>query len=238
MGALTIDRDLDVAVVTFDLPDEPVNKFTDAVIEEFDATFERLSTDTSVSAIVVLSGKRDIFIAGADIEAFVSIQTREEAETVSREGQAVLNRIADGPKPVVVGIHGACLGGGLEFDLATHYRVASDDHKTQLGLPEVQLGLIPGLGGCQRLPRRIGVRAALDLILTGKSVRSQKALRLGLVDELVPQLSLREAAIRAARRLARGERAKKRRPGLMNLVLDRNPLGRRIVFSQARKTTL
>lgn len=238
MGALTIGRELDVAVVTFDLPDEPVNKFTDAVIEEFDATFERLGTDTSVSAIVVLSGKRDIFIAGADIEGFVSIQTREEAEAVSREGQAVLNRIADSTKPIVAGIHGACLGGGLEFALAAHYRVATDDQKTQLGLPEVQLGLIPGLGGCQRLPRLIGLRAALDLILTGKSARSQKALRLGLVDELVPQLSLRETAIRAARRLAQGERTKKRRPGLWDLVLDRNPLGRRIVFSQARKTTL
>ena len=107
MGALTIGRELNVAVVTFDLPDEPVNKFTDAVIEEFDATFERLGTDTSVSAIVVLSGKRDIFIAGADIEGFVSIQTREEAEAASREGQAVLNRIADSTKPTVVGIHGA-----------------------------------------------------------------------------------------------------------------------------------
>ncbi len=238
MGALTIGREDDVAVVTFDLPGESVNKFTAQVIEEFDATFERLGTDTLVSAIVVLSGKRDIFIAGADIEEFVSIQTREEAETVSREGQAVLDRIADGPKPVVVGIHGACLGGGLEFALATHYRVASDAPKTQLGLPEVQLGLIPGLGGCQRLPRLIGVRAALDLILTGKPARAQKALRLGLIDELVAQSILRETTIRAARRLARGERAKKRWPGIMNLVLDRNPLGRRIVFSQARKTAL
>ncbi len=238
MGALTIDREDDVAVVTFDLPGESVNKFTARVIEEFEATFEHLGTDTSVSAIVVLSGKRDIFIAGADIEEFVSIQTREEAETRSREGQTIMNRIADSPKPVIVGVHGACLGGGLEFALAAHYRVASDDPKTQLGLPEVQLGLIPGLGGCQRLPRLIGVRAALDLILTGKSVRSQKALRLGLVDELVPQSSLRETAIRAAGRLARGQRAKKRRPGLMNLMLDRNPLGRRIVFSQARKTAL
>ncbi len=107
MGALTIDREGHVAVVTFDLPGEPVNKFTAAVKDEFDATFERLGSDTTVSAIVVLSGKRDIFIAGADIEEFVSIQSREEAETLSREGQRMLNRIADNPKPVIVGIHGA-----------------------------------------------------------------------------------------------------------------------------------
>ena len=238
MGALTIDREEDVAVVTFDLAGEPVNKFTAAVIEEFDATFERLGADRSVSAIVVLSGKPDVFIAGADIEEFVSIQTREEAEKRAREGQAILNRIADGPKPVIVGIHGACLGGGLEFALATDYRVASDHQRTQLGLPEVQLGLIPGLGGCQRLPRLIGVRAALDLILTGKPARAQTALRLGLVDELVPHSGLREAVIRVARRQVRGERAKKPWPGIMSLALDRNPLGRRIVFSRARKTTL
>ena len=119
MGALTIDREDDVAVVTFDLPGEPVNKFTARVMEEFDATFGRLGSDTSVAAIAVLSGKPDIFIAGADIEEFVSIQTREEAETRSREGQTIMNRIADSPKPVIVGVHGACLGGGLEFALVT-----------------------------------------------------------------------------------------------------------------------
>ena len=103
----------------------------------------------------------------------------------------MVSRVETLPKPVVAAIHGACLGGGLELALACHYRVATDHPKTQLGLPEVQLGLIPGAGGCQRLPRLIGARAALDMILTGKSERGAKALRLGLVDELVPPSILR-----------------------------------------------
>ena len=111
----------------------------------------------------------------------------------------MVNRVETLPKPVVAAIHGACLGAGLELALACHYRVATDHPKTQLGLPEVQLGLIPGAGGCQRLPRLIGARAALDMILTGKSERGAKALRLGLVDELVPPSILRATARRRGR---------------------------------------
>src|SRR5438034_10019352 len=115
----------------------------------------------------------------------------------------MLSRVETLAKPVVAAIHGACLGAGLELALACHYRIATDHSKTQLGLPEVQLGLIPGAGGCQRLPRLIGARAALDMILTGKSERASKALRLGLVDEVVSRSILRQVAVAAADRLAR-----------------------------------
>src|SRR6185436_8955962 len=98
------------------------------------------------------------------------------------------------PKPIVAAIHGACLGGGLELALACDYRIATDHPKTMLGLPEIQLGLLPGAGGCQRLPRLIGVRAALDIILAGKSEPASKAYRLGIVDELVPPSILRRIA--------------------------------------------
>jgi 3-hydroxyacyl-CoA dehydrogenase/enoyl-CoA hydratase/3-hydroxybutyryl-CoA epimerase len=94
----------------------------------------------------------------------------------------MLDRVARFPKPVAVGIHGACLGGGFEFALACHYRVATDHPRTQIGLPEIQLGILPGAGGCQRLPRLVGARAALDMILAGKTERAQKAFRLGMVD--------------------------------------------------------
>lgn len=227
-----------VAVVTMDLPGEPVNKLNAAAKAEFMEVFAALAQDGNVKAVVFLSGKPGTFIAGADIEEFTKVKSREEAEELSRGGQAMLDTVANLSKPVVAAIHGACLGGGLEFALACHYRVGSSDDKTQLGLPEVQLGLLPGAGGCQRLPRLIGLRAALDMILAGKSVRARKAYRLGLVDELVPQSILRQVALAAARKLSRDPIVKraKRGTGFMGLLLDRNPLGRRLVYSQAGKS--
>ncbi|TDJ53017.1 MAG: fatty acid oxidation complex subunit alpha FadJ [Gemmatimonadetes bacterium] len=227
-----------VAVVTMDLPGEPVNKLNAAAKAEFMEVFAALAQDGNVKAVVFLSGKPDTFIAGADIEEFTKVKSREEAEALSRGGQAMLDAVANLSKPVVAAIHGACLGGGLEFALACHYRVGSSDDKTQLGLPEVQLGLLPGAGGCQRLPRLIGLRAALDMILAGKSVRARKAYRLGLVDELVPQSILRQSALAAARKLSRDPFVKraKRGTGFMGLLLDRNPLGRRLVYSRAGKS--
>jgi 3-hydroxyacyl-CoA dehydrogenase/enoyl-CoA hydratase/3-hydroxybutyryl-CoA epimerase len=151
----------------------------------------------------------------------------------------MLERIARFPKPVVAAIHGACLGGGLEFALACGYRVATNHAKTQLGLPEVQLGILPGAGGCQRLPRLIGARAALDIILAGRVERAEKAFRLGIVDELVPVAILRDVALAAARKLAGGWRPpRKRRGGLPGALLDGTPFGRAIVFRQARRQVL
>jgi 3-hydroxyacyl-CoA dehydrogenase/enoyl-CoA hydratase/3-hydroxybutyryl-CoA epimerase len=151
----------------------------------------------------------------------------------------MVNRLAAFPKPVVVGIHGACVGLGLELSMACTWRVASDHPKTALGLPEVQIGILPGATGCQRLPRLVGLRAALDIILAGKSVRAAKAFRMGLVDELVPPAILRATAIRAAERIAGGERPRRRaKTGMMGVLLDRNPLGRLIVYRRARATVL
>ncbi|HEU4681424.1 MAG TPA: 3-hydroxyacyl-CoA dehydrogenase NAD-binding domain-containing protein, partial [Gemmatimonadales bacterium] len=149
------------------------------------------------------------------------------------------SRVETLQKPVVAAIHGACLGGGLELALACHYRIATDHPKTQLGLPEVQLGLIPGAGGCQRLPRLIGARAALDMILSGRSERASKALRLGLVDEVVPKSILREVAVAAADRLARqGLPNRSSKAGMTGLVLDRTSAGRRLVYRAARQQVL
>jgi len=225
-----------IAVVTFDLPGEPVNKITRAVTEEVNVTFDLLARDPAVKALVFFSGKRDVFIAGADIEEFVTLTTAAEAEHLSLGGQAMLDRIARMSKPVVAAIHGACLGGGLEFALACHYRVATIHPKTQLGLPEAQLGLLPGMGGCQRLPRLIGARAALDIILPGRVERADKAFRLGIVDELVPPAILRDVALAAARKMTGGWRPhRSARGGAMGWLLDGNPLGRALVFRAARK---
>lgn len=228
-----------VAVVVLDLQGHPVNVISRAVKDEFIACFAALADDARVRAVAFLSGKPDNFIAGADIEEFVRLGSAAEAERLAADGQEMLERIARFAKPIVVGIHGSCLGGGLEFALACHYRVATDHAKTQIGLPEVQLGILPAAGGCQRLPRLIGARAALDMILAGKLERSAKAFRLGIVDELVAPPILNEITIRAAQKMAGGWRPKRKRPGgLLGLLLDGNPLGRRIVFRAAKKQVL
>ena len=164
----------EVAVVTFDLPGEPVNTLSPGVGAEFAEELERLGRDEAVKAIVFTSAKQD-FIVGADVKWLGSLRTVADGEQASREAQHGFDRLAFFPKPVVAAIHGACLGGGLEWALACRGRVASHAPGTQLGVPEVQLGLLPGAGGTQRLPRLIGLQAALDLILTGKSVRASKA---------------------------------------------------------------
>jgi 3-hydroxyacyl-CoA dehydrogenase/enoyl-CoA hydratase/3-hydroxybutyryl-CoA epimerase len=237
MGAFTVERDGDVAVVVFDLPGEPVNKFSQAVKDEFAPTMRGLRDDGTVRAVVLISGKSDNFIAGADIEEFVRAKSEDEFRRLSREGQTFFDEISAFPKPVVVAINGACLGGGLELSLACHYRVASSHPKTVLGLPETQLGIIPGAGGCNRLPRVVGLRAALDMILAAKNIRPDKALRMGLVDEVVAPSILREVAVRAARAgrmpLRRGHPA-----GLAGALLDGSGPGRSFVLSQARKMTL
>jgi len=236
MGAFTLQKDGEVALLVLDLPGESVNKLSQAVKDEFTAMLGTLRQDASVKAVVIISGKPDMFIAGADIEEFVAAKTEEAFLRLSRDGQQLLDGLASFPKPVLAAVHGPCLGGGLELVLACHYRIASNHPKTVLGAPEVQLGLIPGAGGCNRLPRLMGLRAALDMILTGKHVRVEKALKTGLVDEVVHPAILRASAIRAARHMvARG--VPLRRAG-GSWLLDRTAPGQALVLWQARRTTL
>ena len=235
MSALTLRVQNGVGWLELELPGNLVNKITPAVRQELETMLDRVASDADIRAVVFISRKPDSFIAGADIDEFLRLSSRDEAHTFVRTGQAVVNRFETLGKPVVAAIHGACLGGGLEAALACTYRIATDHAKTQIGLPEVQLGVIPALGGCQRLPRLIGVRAALDMILAGKRVRARRAHRLGLVDELVHPAILDQVAREAAQRLAGGWCPKRRPIALSQLALDRNPLGRRIVYATARK---
>ncbi|HEX2780389.1 MAG TPA: fatty acid oxidation complex subunit alpha FadJ [Gemmatimonadaceae bacterium] len=237
---LRLDLEDDVAVVTLDMPNEPVNTLRKSVIDEFARVFELLESEPAVKGAVLISGKPDIFIAGADIEQFLELKSGAEATALSRAGQALLDRLEKLRVPVVAAINGACLGGGLESALACAYRIASDNPKTVLALPEVQLGLIPGAGGTQRLPRTIGLTAALDMILTGKNVRAKKALQLGLVDELVHPAILRDVAVKRARELGAGTRERSeghKGSGIAARALEGTPPGRAIVFRQARQQT-
>lgn len=224
-----------VTVVTFDLPFESVNKLSKAVGWELEEVLRGLDADEQVHAIVLRSGKPDTFIAGADIEEFLQLRSVEEAVRLSRDGQLLMQAVADSKTPVVVAIHGACMGGGLELALACRYRIASDHPKTNLGLPETQLGLIPGAGGSNRLPRLVGVRAALDMILTGKPVTARKALRSGLIDEMVPESILLDTAIAAANRIAGGWSPKRGGRGFVAAAVDGTPLGRLVVYRKARE---
>jgi 3-hydroxyacyl-CoA dehydrogenase / enoyl-CoA hydratase / 3-hydroxybutyryl-CoA epimerase len=219
-----------VLVVTIDLPGEKVNTLGRGVINEFEALLTRFEKEEAQArALVLSSGKPDNFIAGADINDFLKIQSALEGETLARYGQSLLDRVAALPVPTVAAIHGSCMGGGTELALACAYRVASDDPKTAIGLPEVMLGLIPGLGGTQRLPRLVGHRGALDLILTGRALKASRARKLGLVDEVVPQAVLLVAARRAAVRLAEGALKLERR-GMPLLDRALKPL----ILSRAR----
>ncbi|MGH7712752.1 MAG: 3-hydroxyacyl-CoA dehydrogenase NAD-binding domain-containing protein, partial [Gemmatimonadaceae bacterium] len=240
-AALTVERQDGIAIITFDLVGEPVNKITRQVRGEFAALFDELEKDTSIKAAVWRSGKSDNFVAGADIEEFLEWRTPNDAQRASQEGHALLDRLERLRVPVVAAIHGACLGGGLEAALACAYRIASDDPKTLLGLPEVQLGLIPGAGGTQRLPRTVGLRSALELILTSRNVRARKAGQIGLVHEVVHPAILVSIAVQRAKELAAGTLARgrsARRHRAADLVLDDNPVGRAIVLRQARERTL
>jgi 3-hydroxyacyl-CoA dehydrogenase / enoyl-CoA hydratase / 3-hydroxybutyryl-CoA epimerase len=222
-----------VLVLTLDVPGEKVNMLGRGMMEELQALLSELESRTDVAAVVLRSGKPDNFIAGADIKDFLQIRSALEGETLSRGGQAILQRLADLRVPVVAAIHGSCLGGGLETVLACRYRIASDDPKTALGVPEVQLGLIPGAGGTQRLPRLIALPQALDLILTGRSLKAKRALKAGLVDEVVPKEVLLTAARRAARALADGQ-LRPARPGLR--LQDR--LLRSVIVRKAKASVL
>ncbi len=235
MGAFTVTIDDGLARVVLDLVGEPINKITNAVGEELDKLLTDFEVNDDVQVVILQSGKQGSFIAGADIDEFVALRSRDEAYQLVRRGQRLINRIDDLGKPVVAAIHGATLGGGLEAALACTYRIATNHPKTIIGLPEVQIGIIPAAGGCQRLPRLVGVRAALDMILAGKQVPAKRAHRTGIVDELVHASILDPVAERVARRLMSGWRPKRRNKGLAGLALDKNPIGRGVVYKSARK---
>ncbi|BCG08560.1 fatty acid oxidation complex subunit alpha FadJ [Buttiauxella agrestis] len=221
-----------IAVVTIDVPDEKMNTLKASFGPEVHNIIKQVRDNTALQGLIFISGKPDNFIAGADINMIANCQSALEAQTLAHQGQQIMAEIAALPIPVVAAIHGACLGGGLELALACHSRICTDDEKTKLGLPEVQLGLLPGSGGTQRLPRLIGVSNALDMILTGKQLRPRQALKLGLVDEVVPQSILLAAAVE---RVAKGRQPSRTLPVRERILAG--PLGRSLLFSMVEKKT-
>ncbi|QTF07697.1 fatty acid oxidation complex subunit alpha FadJ [Brenneria izadpanahii] len=191
--SLTIRPD-NIGIVTIDVPGEKVNTLKSEFAGQFRKILEQARQHLSLRGLVLISAKPDSFIAGADIGMLNRCASAEQAENLAKQGQDTFAYLAALPFPVVSAIHGACLGGGLELALACDYRVCSLSDKTVLGLPEVRLGLLPGSGGTQRLPRLIGVDNALDIILTGRRIRARQAVKLGLVDDAVLHSILLETA--------------------------------------------
>lgn len=227
-----------IAIVTLDTTDEKVNKLNEAMIEEFSSFLDELESNDNLTGAVLLSGKENNFIAGADIEMFKTRETAEELAELSWTGHEILLRIENFPKPIVAGIHGSCMGGGTELALACHYRIVSNHSDTKIGLPEVKLGLLPGMGGTQRLPRLIGIQKALPYLLTGKNMYSRQARRTGFADETVHQHGLKNAGLNAVQKLIKKPASHPDKRSLAEKALESNPLTRKIIFSQARKQTM
>jgi 3-hydroxyacyl-CoA dehydrogenase / enoyl-CoA hydratase / 3-hydroxybutyryl-CoA epimerase len=182
-----------IAWLTLDKPDTSANTLSQQVMRELDALLQSLAR-TPPRGVVIRSGKASGFIAGADINEFTTLANAAAGYELTRAGQLTFERLERLPCPTVAAIHGFALGGGLELALACRYRVAVGDERLQLGLPEVQLGIHPGFGGTVRAVRLMGVRPAMQLMLTGRPVRADKAAKIGLVDRLVSAAQLEEAA--------------------------------------------
>ncbi len=187
-----------VATVTINNP--PANALSSAVLAEFEAVVDRIAKDPQVKAVVI-TGSGNMFIAGADIKEISAISSGKIGAELTAKGQAIFNKIEQLPKPVIAAINGLfCLGGGLELAMACHIRLAGD--RVRLGLPEIDLGIIPGLGGTQRLPRIVGPSKATELILTGDKITAQEAKEIGLVNKVVPDADVLKQAQGLAKKIA------------------------------------
>jgi len=225
-----------IAWLVLDDPAKKVNTLSSRIIEWFEEQIARVEREAP-QGLVILSGKPGTFVAGADIEELEALEETSEVLALLRRGHALTARLAALPMPTVAAIDGTCLGGGLELALACDFRVAAESDATRIGLPEVQLGLIPGLGGTQRLPRLIGVPDALDLILTSRRMPAKKALRLGVVDAICHPADLREAAVR----LIESGKPRGRKKPLAKRAADlaaRLPLAQKLVYGKARESVM
>jgi len=225
----TLARDAEgIARLTLDREGASTNTLGAPVIAEFNEALDTLERDPP-RGLVIASGKASGFIAGADVEEFKAIENEAAALAIVRRGWDTFERLAGVGYPTVALIRGFCLGGGLELALACRYRVVVDEPGTRLGLPEVMLGIVPGWGGMKRLSRLAGAPAALDLMLTGKTIDARRAKRLGIADECVPARIMENAA----RGILKALPAPRRLRFPMSLTL--NPLVRRVIAAQARK---
>ncbi|MCI4567442.1 3-hydroxyacyl-CoA dehydrogenase NAD-binding domain-containing protein [Lysobacter sp. CFH 32150] len=223
-----------IVVLSFDRAGQNVNTLAQEVLLELDAILERLALDPP-KGLVIRSAKAAGFIAGADIKEFQSFDEKGTVGDAIRRGQQVFQRLAELPCPTVAAIHGHCMGGGTEISLACRYRVASSDPSTRIGLPEVKLGIYPGWGGSVRLPLLVGAPAAMDLMLTGRTLSGSAARAMGLVDKVVEPSQLVDAAVELAKRGAQRPFKQRFMAWLTNTWPARQLLAPMLVKQVARK---
>uniref|UniRef100_A0A3Q0SIY9 Trifunctional enzyme subunit alpha, mitochondrial n=1 Tax=Amphilophus citrinellus TaxID=61819 RepID=A0A3Q0SIY9_AMPCI len=223
----------DVAVIRINDPNSKVNTLSLQMQKEMKEVMNEVWEDNTVKSAVLISSKPGCFIAGADINMIQGCKTTEDVTRLAQEGQKMFEQTEKSPKPIVAAINGSCLGGGLEFAVACQYRVATKSKKTVLGTPEVMLGLLPGAGGTQRLPKMVGLPSAFDMMLTGRNIQADKAKKMGLVDQLVDPLGpglkspeertidyLEEVAIECARGIADKKISLRKEKGTMQKIQD------------------
>ncbi|XP_035388549.1 trifunctional enzyme subunit alpha, mitochondrial-like [Electrophorus electricus] len=223
----------DVAVIRISDPNSKVNTLSLQMQKEMTEVMDEVMGNSAIKSVVLISSKPGCFIAGADINMIQACKSTEEVTRLSQEGQKIFEKIEKSPKPIVAAINGSCLGGGLEFAIACQYRVATKSKKTALGTPEVMLGLLPGAGGTQRLPKMIGLPNAFDMMLTGRNIRADKAKKMGLVHQLVDTLGpglkspeertieyLEEVAIDCARGIVNKKLALTKEMNMMQKIQD------------------
>lgn len=233
-----------IGKLTFDLPNEKVNILSQPTLEQLEQVLEDLSHNQAIKSLLICSNKRDVFIAGADLKSFEgAFSDPVLAEKLISLGHKVFNKLSKLSFPTIAVIHGVCLGGGLELALACTYRIVSDHPKTLLGLPEVSLGIFPGWGGTQRLPRLVGLRQGTEMILTSKPVPAFKAWKMHLADAIFAWEFLDEKILEFAKEIQKPEFRKKIREknsqrGIQSWLLEENSLGRYLLFQKFQQETL
>ncbi|MCA9401301.1 MAG: enoyl-CoA hydratase/isomerase family protein, partial [Candidatus Omnitrophica bacterium] len=231
-----------IGYVIFDDPEAKVNVLKGVVLERLVNILDEARGKKHLRALVFKSPKPGIFIAGADIHEIEQITEPVDGQTKAKAGQDVMNLIEDFPKPTIAVINGAALGGGCELALACTYRIATFDDKVRIGLPEVNLGFVPGFGGTYRLPRLVGLSESLKMILSGKPVDGKKALKIGLVDRLFPQNNLMASVAQfiedAEHDFINRKTLADKKKKTLNKFLDDTKVGHYIVFEQSKRNVI
>ena len=242
MNAFTLKNEgAGVYTLFFDTPNEKVNKLSTNVFLQLDGILNELVNLHDIKYLIFRSKKEGFFIVGADINEIANIENENVAKALCGKGLDIIKKIEKLPFPTIAVIDGVCMGGGLELALAFKYRIATDDINTKIALPEVKIGLFPGLGGTQRLPRLIGLRNALPLILTGKTINGVKAKKLKLVDECYHKEYLDRGIDKFINKIIvkpKYYKKKRKRGGLGNFLLEKNFLGRALIYKSAKKSIL
>ncbi len=245
MGAFTLQIDSEgIALLTFDLPGQKVNKLSWEALDELNSILNIAQNNPAIKVLVIRSAKEDQFIAGADLKAFEpGFREPSLCEKFIRKGHEVFNRLSSLPFPTIALIDGICLGGGTELALACNYRVVTDNEKTQIGLPEVSLGIFPGWGGTQRLPRLVGIEEALNIILSGKNIDGKKAYKIKFADAIIPKEFIDDYLKKFVLRcLNEGEKKKilsqRKQSGFYQTIMEKNPIGKMVLFKVAKNNIL